>query len=977
MLPYFHSASRAIRRWFTPTRRRPIRNARARTPLHLESLEDRTLPSASVSATVANNVLSIVLTDAAADTTTVSIHRKSSDSTNDDYKNLEIVLGGTAQSTTYDLTSLTSIQLQAGAGTDTLTVDQGNGDLNVPVTFLAGTGSDTYSDTGASMSGVLSSHNKVLSIVLTDAAADTTTLSIHRKSSDNTSADYNNLEITLNGTAQSTTYDLTSLTGIQLQAGDGTDTLTVDQGNGDLSLPVTFLAGTGSDTYSDTDADLSGVQSNGDFVLGDQLNTSLSNLQTLIDDNVYNQPLPVVATTGSTTGSNKLQDVGQADIIGTFSATLQNALDNTSDTNPNGLASTAGPADIQKALYAALGPSGANLLQDKPGDTDKKTDINDVVVVANNGTFSYQMSLANQNHAYDTATLLDFDPGLAGLPLTLSDQSQQKVQTEFGYKYDLKFDIANSAAASIDNSTTSSQPLLIDLNARLNSGYEDKNATFGLLSADITDSTSFPTTLNAQYHVTFSGSGNSSAASAKVDGVAFIDPHMVLSVMPNQLGPDSLTGGPNSTGDTINLKFFADMTTTWHFGTSTAPVALGPLTAFGSKPTVSFAMSMDPNSFFLNFVRTIVKDDILPEFKSIQSLVDALDYKVPGLGIGLDDLLDNAVLGTTQALTAVGNFRGFFESIHKFQLLAQDLASFPAFTVFPLQLVDLGSFSISQDARTKNSNTSTDTRTNAFVTIQPSDVTPPPATDPYTLLPKGDPLTQLRRLANDIGHLIDDLNPVDDPFGKQFQVGFPVNFFDMIQESVTYGLGGGQPDSFKTVTFDLLQFPMLDSPAGGSDHTAINIFNMLMGHHESLLTWTTPPVILNVNGTYRISPPTLNGGFDLRLVPNIQFLAHFAGGFDTHGLESADPNQGYYLTRADPAESDRSDITTLVDQVTNDPNTLQSTFMSLTVSIGLDPGFQLSNILANTGLGNVLDALGVDVTFTLGLTFGGHRLEAG
>src|SRR5262249_34126021 len=152
----------------------------------------------------------------------------------------------------------------------------------------------------------------------------------------------------------------------------------------------------------------------------------------LIDKNVFSQPLPVVATIGS----NELKDVGQADIMGTFSTTLQNALDNTSASNPGGLTSSAGPADIQDALFAALGAGGANLLQTLPGDTNTTPILNDVVVLANDGTFSYEMKLANQNQTYDTGTLLDFNPGLAGLPLSLSTASQQQVQTKLGFSYD-------------------------------------------------------------------------------------------------------------------------------------------------------------------------------------------------------------------------------------------------------------------------------------------------------------------------------------------------------------------------------------------------------------------------------------------------------------------------------------------------------------------------------------------------------------
>jgi hypothetical protein len=776
--------------------------------------------------------------------------------------------------------------------------------------------------------------NSVLTAVVADGGGDTTTLAVHRKSADSTSANFNVLEVQLNGVARST-FEFSSFNRIVLQAGVGNDTLKVDQGNGNLNLPVTFLAGTGSDTYSDTAANLGGVVSSGKVVLGDQLNTQLNNLQTLIDSNVYNQPLPVVATTGS----DRLQDVGQADILGTFSTKLQKALDNSSMSNPGGLASSAGPADIQKALFATLGPSGARLLQTLPGDTNTTPGLNDVVVVANNGTFSYQMSLANQNQAYDAGTQLDFEPGLAGLPLSLSTQSQQVVQTQLGFHYDFKFNIATSAAASIDNSTTSAQPLLIGLNARLASGYEDASTTLGLLNAGITDSATNPTTLAAQYHVTFSGSGNSSTVSANVDGTAHINLHMVLSFLPNQLGPDSLTGGSNTTGDSLNLKFIADMAGTWNFGTSAAPVPLGPLTSLGSQPTISFKVSMDANSFFQNFVRPIVTDDILPEFNSVQPIADVLDYKVPLLNFGLDDVLDNA------ALTPVGNFRGFFQSIHKFQLLALDLASFP--TV--VGQVDLGSLSISQDARVKTHGPNS----SDYVSIMGGDATPPTT----------DPLTQLRNLVSDPAHLIRDLSSQDnslDAVGGTLQLSNDdVNFFDMINMSVQFSVGVG----FKDITFNLLQFPMLSSP--------VNIFNMMMNHYESLLTWDTAPAALNVQNTFAIPTDKEIPGGAIELTPQISFLAHYAGGFDTHGLEIGIPNQGFYLTDADPTESDSADISSIVDQFTANPNAFHSTFLTLTVAFSVDAGFSTDAILADEGEPSISD-LGTSFSIGLGITFAGH-----
>jgi hypothetical protein len=216
-------------------------------------------------------------------------------------------------------------------------------------------------------------------------------------------------------------------------------------------------------------------------------------------------------------------------------------------------------------------------------------------------------------------------------------------------------------------------------------------------------------------------------------------------------------------------------------------------------------------------------------------------------------------------------------------------------------------------------------------------------------------------MVNDPGHFI--VVPQDGKYA---------NLFDALQEPVTFGglQLGNDIEVTKTIVFDLLSFPLLDSPAGANQHTAINTFNLFMNHHESMLTWDTAPAAEGL--TFPIPFTSSDFNTVIHLIPQVKLLSHMGGGFDSHGLEIGDPNQGFFLTDADPAESNPADIQTVIDQFTPNHN-LQSTFLRLTVHFSVDAGFTLSQALQDSGLkiADVLNTLGVDFSFDVGFTFGG------
>src|SRR6185295_9164660 len=97
---------------------------------------------------------------------------------------------------------------------------------------------------------------------------------------------------------------------------------------------------------------------------------------------------------------------------------------------------------------------------------------------------------------------------------------------------------------------------------------------------------------------------------------------------------------------------------------------------------------------------------------TIDPLVEIITYKLPILGISVGHLLDNPVFSSA----LVGNFDAFFEALDIFKDM-----SFPT----PGGTIDLGSFSITQDARLKNHGPNSDD----FVDLAAAQITTP-AVDP-------------------------------------------------------------------------------------------------------------------------------------------------------------------------------------------------------------------------------------------------------
>ena len=326
----------------------------------------------------------------------------------------------------------------------------------------------------------------------------------------------------------------------------------------------------------------------------------------------------------------------------------------------------------------------------------------------------------------------------------------------------------------------------------------------------------------------------------------------------------------------------------------TASDANGNLYALlGSKPAVRFSVGLDANSFFQSFVKPIVTGKtaagndvegfgIRPMFRSIDSLVSILNYKIPYIDFAISDLIDYSL-----QVGVFSNFGAFFDALHKLSIL--EFPTLPAGT-----FVNLGSFNIAEDARAKNHGPNGED----YVDITAGDVVAPATT----------PLQQMYDLVNSADKLVPDINndfsiSADSknlqnqiPGEFTFEIDSshePVkkNFFDVVTYTFTYGVEGlDVPIPIGTTTYKLLEFPMLESP--------ISSFKMLLGQQAELLTWDVPP--LNLALTVPLAPFFV-GPVLLSLVPQFFFQAHFNGGYDTHGFEVFDASQGYYLSSKLPS----------------------------------------------------------------------------
>lgn len=694
--------------------------------------------------------------------------------------------------------------------------------------------------------------------------------------------------------------------------GSGADSLTGDDndnilrglGADDVLTPNggrdSLFGGDGADTFNGGPA----IGSN----FGDLLFAKLAQLRRLIVGDLSNasftgyvfnhDQIPFISFGQA---GNRLQDVEKADVIATFYNVLHTAL--------NGLSAS---SDVQQVLFTSLGTSGSGLGILADANANGTSDVDDVMVIVDNTTAGNAkiqfetplhksvLSASTGNPNFDVDTQLDFDLHLPGLPLASGATTHGGVLVAAGYDYALAFGVSQASGVFIDESKQ--DELSIDLRAKLtvidgdsdHAIYHDPDGTFGVLYSTIEDQPSNPSSMRATLLVNFID--ETTAPTVKISGEADYNLRMT-------------TRSTSDGADAINPIFNAYMDASWTFG-SGAPQLLNGVGLLGTQPAITFSnLTMDADSFFQNFVKPIVRDHIRSIFSSIDGLVEVMTYKLPVLGVSMAEVFDNPLLSTA----LVGNFAAFFEALE----IYKDM-DYPS----PGGTIDLGSFTIAQDARVKNHGPGS----NDFVDITDGNITPPSV----------DPIQQLRNLDPTVNTWFDDL--------------------DM---TFTYGFGGTPGISpFQTVTYHLLQFPMLTGHA-------INSFHMLLGHRAELLKWDAPP--LSVFYTFvvkqQLFPPGptevdageekagKTAGLVAFFVLRPSFQAHFAGGYDTRGFEIETPSEGYYLNGTDRSQVHPPTVSTIADDFNQSKLTTSFMRLNIDVSALVGASLPLGPITIDIGLG--------------------------
>jgi hypothetical protein len=303
------------------------------------------------------------------------------------------------------------------------------------------------------------------------------------------------------------------------------------------------------------------------------ITTSLRTLQTDLDTNVFNNPVPLVGS--------QLTKAPVGQVMTTLQAVLSAAFAQLDTSQAYGL---------QGALFEALGPDGLNVLEPADGSARAAT-IADV-----GGTQD-----ANGNINYEVKLLLDpsnnqgrvaFALALPGVPLHLNDNGSGSVNAGVGYTLDLKF-----------GSTTGTTPVpyvnpsVLNVTVAANAAGMSISGSDALLTEQAQDDASNPSSFNGTYTVDFS--------------TAY--PHALLVVSGAALNATSainlkldasFSPGAGGALNIFNPHLLGELNAQWNF--QNADPSVYP---FGNSPTVQVNnVQLDLNSFFSSFVAPLVAD---------------------------------------------------------------------------------------------------------------------------------------------------------------------------------------------------------------------------------------------------------------------------------------------------------------------------------------------------------------------------------
>ena len=224
------------------------------------------------------------------------------------------------------------------------------------------------------------------------------------------------------------------------------------------------------------------VLTGNNFLVGQQtalladVNQYLTDVENTINIQVFHQKIPVIG--------NALAQVTGATFVEQVRQQLNTTL--TQDFTSGAVTESAAEADVQEALFDALGPTGLNVLQDPNGNAPS---LNDVTVVSDANHVQFNASLL-QTQAQITAPI-NFQAGFSSLGLSVNGNVGITVTTAFqiGFGFDSTGFYGDTAAGK--NGTA--QDLVITAQA----GLSGLTATgkLGIFQIDVTDNSANPTAI--------------------------------------------------------------------------------------------------------------------------------------------------------------------------------------------------------------------------------------------------------------------------------------------------------------------------------------------------------------------------------------------------------------------------------------------------------------------------------------------------
>ncbi len=266
---------------------------------------------------------------------------------------------------------------------------------------------------------------------------------------------------------------------------------------------------------------------------------------------------------------------------------------------------------IRNALYGALGPQGANVLQDiaRSGarTPDGSVTLDDIVLVQSNDLVQFDLRIGG---ALTASTNIGFDAGLSSLGLTL----EATPTVSLSYRFDLSFGVSRAGGFYFETS----KPDELEVVAEATLGGLNAAGRLGFLTLQARDNAASPSRLRAAFKVDLNGDGNRLRMGQLASGSSWSMPRLEGGAA---LNLDLVTGFGN-------LSQFPSLATTMRLDWPLS-YTLGSGLPLGATPTISFNdVRLELGSFLDNVVRPVM-DQVNRVAGPIRPVINTLTKPLP------------------------------------------------------------------------------------------------------------------------------------------------------------------------------------------------------------------------------------------------------------------------------------------------------------------------------------------------------------